>query len=135
MSHAHENIRALPYYWEYVKRFGKESYETLRRDFLASAFVAVLTVLLRHEDRTVVDGAILFLAATFLAFSVFAIGHLIDVSLILHRERYHPENGGIQVISNGFGVWGVVLMLAMFAGISYEGYETLVHKMATIQVA
>jgi hypothetical protein len=134
MPHPHEHIKALPYYWEYVKRFGKESWGTLRRDFLVSAIVAVLTVLLRHEDRTVVQGAILFLEATFVAFSAFALRHLIHVSLILHRERYNPEDGGIQIISNAYGAWGIVLLLGMSAGISDVAYELLLHKMATIAV-
>jgi len=120
---------AIQYYWEYVKRFGKESAETFRRDFFVSILIAALTWLLGHGDRSVRDDVVLGLEATFAAFSIIALGHLVHVSHILYRERFHPETGGMEVVSRGYGVLGLTLLLMMFGIVGYISYDRLLRRM------
>ena len=134
-SSEHTTVRAFPYYWEYVKRFGKESSETLRRDFLVSGLVALATWGIGRGDRSASDAAVLGLEASFVAFALIAVVHLGHVSLLFHRERYHPENGGIELVSDGYGVWGVVLLVSMIAFTGYETYNALLRRTDTIKIS
>jgi hypothetical protein len=134
-SAEHTRVRAFPYYWEYVKRFGKESVETLRRDFLVSLLVAFATWAIGHGDRSVTDGVILGLEATLAVFALIAVIRLAHVSLLLHRERYHPENGGIEFVSGGYGVWGIAVLVIMIAVAGYGLYAALLRRTDTINIS
>jgi hypothetical protein len=131
----HTTVRAFPYYWEYIKRFGKESIQTFRRDFLVSVLVAIATWIISRGDRGIADGVVLGLEASFIAFALIAIVHLVHVSLILHRERYHPENGGIELISAAYGVWGIALLVSMVAFAGYGTYKVLLSRTDTINIS
>ena len=93
------------YYWEYLKRFGKESSETWWKDFMAAAVLAIIPVFLAWGDRTVLQGAFLAVEAIGILFGLVALRHLFHISLILFRERAHPEYGGIRHTRWGYGVW------------------------------
>jgi len=134
-SSEHTKVRAFPYYWEYVKRFGKESSETFRRDFLVSVLVAIATWVIGHGDRSVADGVVLGLEATLTAFALIAVVHLLHVSLLLHRERYHPENGGIEFVSSSYGVLGLALLVIMIAVAGYGTYNALLRHTDTINIS
>lgn len=105
MNQKHPDTHRLRYYWEYLKRFGKESSETWRRDFLITFLLAIIPIFLRWGNRTVWEGAVLGADSAFLLFGVFAVGHLVHTSFILYRERAHPEFGGIGYTHWGYGVW------------------------------
>jgi hypothetical protein len=112
-------MHGLGYYWEYIKRFGRESSETWWKDFLIAFLLAVIPIFLAWGDRTVMQGASLAVEAIGLLFGVVALRHLVHTSLILFRERAHPEYGGIRRTHWGYGVWGAVILLALVAGIAY----------------
>jgi len=119
MEHAHENLRGPRYYWEYIKRFGKESSQTWWKDFVISLLIAVIPIALAWGDRTVLQGALLTVESVGLLFGVVALRHLIRTSLILFRERAHPEYGGVRYTHWGYGVWGASILLALIAGLIY----------------
>jgi hypothetical protein len=134
MAHAHEDIEAHRYYWEYVKRFGKESYEGFKRDFVISIIVAVVSAAIRLGDRGVWDATIVFLEATAIVFACFAIYHLFHVALLIFRERLHSENGGIRYVSKGYGVLGIGLLAAMVCGVAYTSYVLLLRRLPSLVV-
>src|SRR6185437_9443165 len=119
MGHVHENVQGAKYYWEYVKRFGKESSETWWKDFVVAVLLAVIPILLAWGDRTVLQGAILAVEATGLLFGLVALRHLVHTSLILFRERAHPELGGMRFTHWGYGVWGLGILISLFGGLTY----------------
>jgi len=119
MEHVHEKMHGPTYYWEYIKRFGKESSQTWLRDFLISFALAIITAFLAWGDRTALQGALLGAEAVVLLFGVFALRHLFHTSLILFRERAHPEQGGVRYTHWGYGVWGLFILLALVAGVVY----------------
>jgi hypothetical protein len=54
-----------------------------------------------------------------LLFGFVALRHLVHTSLILFRERAHPEFGGVRCTHWGYGVWGASVLLALVAGVTY----------------
>jgi hypothetical protein len=134
MAHPHESIKALSYYWEYVKRFGKESYERFKRDFGISIIIALVSALIRLGDRSVWDATIVFLQATGIVFASFAIYHLFHVALLIFRERLHPENGGIRFVPKRYGFIGISLLLAMACGVAYTTYVLLLRRLPPLVV-
>jgi hypothetical protein len=50
MGHVHENVQGAKYYWEYVKRFGKESSETWWKDFVIAVLLAVIPPGIRWDE-------------------------------------------------------------------------------------
>jgi hypothetical protein len=123
MEHVHENMHGLTYYWEYIKRFGKESSETWWKDFVISLLLAAIPVLLAWGDRTVLQGASLAVEAVGLLFGVVALRHLVHTSLILFRERAHPAHGGIRYAHWSYGVWGASILLALVCGVAYGAFH------------
>jgi hypothetical protein len=119
MNPSHPDTHRFLYYWEYLKRFGQESYETWRRDFLIAILLAIIPTIFKWKDRTVWEGAVLGTISALLLFGVFALWHLVHTSFILYHERAHHEFSGIRVTPWGYGVWGIVVLLAVVAGISY----------------
>jgi hypothetical protein len=119
MEHVHEDVHGRRYYWEYIKRFGKESSQTWWKDFVISLLIAVIPTALAWGDRTVLQGALLTVEAVGLLFGIVALRHLIHTSLILFRERAHPEYGGVRYTHWGYGVWGASILLALVAGLTY----------------
>lgn len=106
MPYVHENMQGAKYYWEYIKRFGKESFETWWKDFVIALLLAVIPVLLAWGDRTVLQGAVLALEATVILFGFVALRHFVHTSLILFRERAHPELAGIRFTHWVYGILG-----------------------------
>jgi hypothetical protein len=123
MEHVHENMHGLTYYWEYIKRFGKESSETWWKDFVISLLLAVIPVLLAWGDRTVLQGTLLAVEAVGLLFGAVALRHLVHTSLILFRERTHPAHGGIRHTHWSYGVWGAFILLALVCGVAYGAFH------------
>jgi len=119
MTQRHPDTNRLQYYWEYLKRFGKEASETWRRDFLVAFLLALIPTLLAWGNRTVSEGAILAAISALLLFGLFAVGHLVHTSFVLYRERAHPEFCGMRHTHWGYGVLGAATFLAMFAGTGY----------------
>jgi hypothetical protein len=134
MAHPHESIEALSYYWEYVKRFGKESYERFKRDFGLSILIALVSALIRLGDRSVWEATIVFLESTAVVFACFAIYHLFHVALLIFRERLHPENGGIRFVQKRYGFIGIGLLLAMACGAAYTTYVLLLRRLPPLVV-
>lgn len=132
MVHVNENVHGLRYYWEYIKRFGKESSETWWKDFVIALLLAVIPILLAWGDRTVLQGASLTVEAIVLLFGVVALRHLVHTSLILFRERAHPEYGGIRYTHWGYGVWGASILLALVAGITYGASHGWLRKLPPV---
>ena len=132
MEQVHESSHGLRYYWEYVKRFGKESFETLLKDFAIALVLAIIPVILAWGDRNVLQGALLAVEAIGLFFGVVALRHLVHTSLILFRERAHPENGGIRYTHWGYGMWGAGLLLALIGGISYGAFHGWLRKLPAV---
>lgn len=132
MQHLHENVHSLRYYWEYIKRFGKESAETWWKDFLIAFLLAIIPIFLAWGDRTVLQGALLAVEAIGLLFGAVALRHLFRTSLILFRERAHPEGGGIRYTQWGYGVWGAGILLALIAGTSYGTFHGWLRKLPPI---
>src|ERR1700741_1194151 len=132
MEQVHENLHGLRYYWEYIKRFGKESCETWWKDFVIALLLAVIPILLAWGDRTVLQGASLTVEAIGLLFGVVALRHLVHTSLILFRERAHPEYGGIRYTHWGYGVWGASVLLALVAGIGYGASQGWLRKLPPV---
>jgi hypothetical protein len=119
MEPVHEKMHGLRYYWEYVKRFGKESSDTWWKDFVIAFLIAVIPVFLAWGDRTILQGALLTVEAVGLLFGIVALRHFVHTSLILFRERAHPEHGGVRYTHWGYGVWGASILLALFAGVTH----------------
>jgi hypothetical protein len=132
MERGHENLHAVSYYWEYIKRFGKESYDTFWKDFWITLLLAIIPILLAWGDRTVVQGALLAVEAIGLLFGMVALRHLIHTSLLLFRERAHPEHGGIRVTSWGYGVWGAAILVVLVMGMSYGAFHGWLRKLPAI---
>jgi len=78
---------------------------------------------------------VLGLEATLTAFALIAVVHLLHVSLLLHRERYHPENGGIEFVSSSYGVLGLALLVIMIAVAGYGTYNALLRHTDTINIS
>ena len=129
MEHLHENMHGLRYYWEYIKRFGKESSETWWKDFAIAFVLALLPIILAWGDRTVLQGAFLAAEAVGLLFGVVALRHLVHTSLILFRERAHPDNGGVRYTHWAYGVWGASILLALVAGVTYGASHGWLRKL------
>jgi len=119
MEHVHENMHGFRYYWEYIKRFGRESSETWWKDFVIAFLLALIPIFLAWGDRTVLQGALLAVEAVGLLYGVVALRHLAHTSLILFRERAHPEYGGVRYTHWWYGVWGTSILLALVVGIAY----------------
>jgi hypothetical protein len=132
MTHAHENTPGLGYYWEYLKRFGKESSEGWWKDFGTAIVLAIIPVLLAWGDRTVQQGAVLAVEAIGIFFGLVALRHLIHTSFILFRERSHPEYGGIRYTHWGYGVWGAAILLALAAVIPYGAFHQWLRKLPPV---
>jgi hypothetical protein len=132
MGHIHENMHGLTYYWEYIKRFGKESSETWWEDFVISFLLAVIPVLLAWGDRTVLQGALLAVEAVGLLFGVVALRHLVHTSLILFRERAHPVHGGLRYTHWWYGVWGASILLALVAGVAYGSFHGWLRRLPPV---
>jgi hypothetical protein len=132
MDPVHENMHGVRYYWEYIKRFGKESSETWWKDFVIALLLAVIPILLTWGDRTVLQGASLTGEAVGLLFGVVALRHLVHTSLILFRERAHPEHGGVQYTHWVYGVWGASILLALVAGGAYGGFHGWLRKLPPV---
>jgi hypothetical protein len=128
MEHDQENVHGLRYYWEYLKRFGKESSDAWRRDFLYAFLLALVTVLLAWGDRSLLEGAILGVKAIVLLFAVIALRHLAHTSFLLFRERAHPASGGIRQTHWRYAVWGVVILLGMTTAITYAASHSWLRK-------
>jgi hypothetical protein len=92
-------------------------------------------LIIGHGDRSVTDAVVLGLEASFIAFTAIAMVHLMHVSLLLHRERYHPENGGIERVSSGYGIWGFVLLMSMFALLGSGIYKTLLRRIDPVAIS
>lgn len=134
MPHPHEDIKAHRYYWEYIKRFGKESLEAFKRDFGISVLIALAGAAVRFGDRGVWDATVVFLQGVAVVFSGFAIYHLCHVAVLIFRERLHPDNGGIRQVSKGFGFLGIGLLVAMACGVAYVSYALLLRRLPTFVV-
>jgi hypothetical protein len=119
MNQSHSDTHRLRYYWEYLKRFGKESSETWRRDFLIAFLLAIIPTFLARGNRTVWEGAVLGAVAALLLFGAFALWHLVHTSFILYHERTHPEFGGIRYTHWRYGALGIAILLAVIGGASY----------------
>src|SRR6266403_222014 len=119
MNRSHPDTHRLPYYWEYLKRFGKESFEKLWKDFSISFALATLQVLFKWSDQTVWESAALGGKTVALVFGVLALWHLFHTSFILFSERAHPEYGGIQYTNFWYGAWGAAVFLALIAVVAY----------------
>jgi hypothetical protein len=119
MNQSHPDAHRLRYYWEYLKRFGKESSETWRRDFLIAFLLAIIPTLLAWGNRTVWEGAVLAAVAALLLFGAFALWHLVHTSFILYHERNQPESTGIRYTHWQYGVWGIVILLGVVTVASY----------------
>jgi TonB family protein len=132
MTHAHENTPGLGYYWEYLKRFGKESSEGWWKDFGTAIVLAIIPVLLAWGDRTVQQGTVLAVEAIGILFGIVALRHLIHTSFILFRERAHPEYGGIRYSHWGYGVWGAVILLALAVVIPYGAFHQWLRKLPPV---
>lgn len=128
LEHAHERLGGRRYYWEYLKRFGKESSETWWKDFAIALLLAILPVVFAWGDRTVLQGALLTLEAIALLFGVVALRHLVHTSFILFRERAHPEYGGIRYTHWGYGCWGAGILLVLAALVYYAGSHRWLRK-------
>jgi hypothetical protein len=86
-------MQGFRYYWEYRKRFGKESSETWLKDFVISLLLAVIPILLAWGDRTVLQGASLAVEAVGLLFGFVALRHLVHKPLIrLATSTPSPTN-------------------------------------------
>lgn len=127
-----QNMHGRRYYWEYIKRFGKESSETWLKDFVIAFLLAIIPVFLAWGDRTVLQGALLAVEAIGLLFGVVALRHLVHTSLILFRERAHPEYGGIRYTHWGYGAWGAAILLVLIAGITYGASHEWVRKLPPV---
>jgi hypothetical protein len=132
MEHVHEGVYGARYYWEYLKRFGKESFETWRKDFVIAFLLAIIPVFLAWGDLTALESGLLGAEATILLYSIFALRHLIHTSLILFRERAHPEYGGIHFTHWVYGIWGASILLALVGGISYGTFHGFLRKSPTV---
>lgn len=121
MNQSHPDTHSPRYYWEYLKRFGKEAAEAWRKDFLYAFLLALATFVLAlvWGDRSLVEGAVLGVEAVVVVFGMTALRHLAHTSFILFRERAHPESGGISETHWGYSVWGGVILLAMTIAIAY----------------
>lgn len=128
MEHIHENMQGLQYYWEYIKRFGKESSETWWKDFIYAILPTIILVFIAWGDRTVLEGALLTIDAIALLFGVIALRHMVHTSLILFRERAHPEYGGIRYTHWGYGVWGAGILLGLALAASYGAFDVWTRK-------
>lgn len=134
MGYVHERVHAILYYWEYIKRFGKESYQTLRRDFAITLLLAIITVFLAWEwgDRTMLQDALLGAEAVVLLYGLITLWHLLHTSLILFRERAHPEYGGIRYTPWGYGVWGAAIVLSLMTATAYGGFYEWIRKLPPV---
>lgn len=119
MEDGRDNLSGLRYYWEYIKRFGKESADTWWKDFVIAIAPTGLTIALGWGDRTAVQTALLAVEAIGIFFAVVALRHLVHTSFLLFRERAHPEFGGVRYTHWGYGVWGVGILMALAVGSSY----------------
>jgi hypothetical protein len=119
MNQSYPDTHRLPYYWEYLKRFGKESFEKLWKDFSISFALATLQVLFKWSDQTVWESAVLGAKTVALVFGVLALWHLFHTSFILFSERAHPEYGGLQYTNSWHGAWGAAVFLAMIVSVGY----------------
>jgi hypothetical protein len=130
MPHSHEDIQAHRYYWEYVKRFGKECAERFKRDFYITVVAGMIALIVAWflKDRDNTRATILTLGAVAGTFLLCAVQHLFHVTLLLFRERYHPETGGIRVVGAGYGVLGIVLLFAMLCGSGLITYGLLLRR-------
>lgn len=134
MEYLHERVHGTLYYWEYIKRFGKESYHTLRRDFGITLLLAIITVSLAWVwgDRTMLQDALLGAEAVVLLYGLITLWHLLHTSLILFRERAHPEYGGVRYTPWGYGVWGAGVVLALIMAITYGGFYEWLRKLPPV---
>jgi hypothetical protein len=128
MAYSHESILGISYYWEYIKRFGKESSETWWKDFMAATVLAIIPIFLAWGDRTVLQGAFLTVEAIGILFGLVALRHLVHTSFILFRERAHPEYGGIRHTSWGYGVWGAGILLGLAVALPYGVFHEWLRK-------
>jgi len=119
----HQNVAGRRYYWAYLKRFGKESTETWRRDFGIAFVLALITTVLSWGDRTALEGALLGLDAIVILFGIIAITHLFHTSFLLFCERGHPDHGGIRPIPGRYGVWGAGILLAFVVAVGYGAFR------------
>ena len=131
-KHEAQKIPGHRYYWEYLKRFGKESAETWKRDFGIAFVLALITTILSWGDRTALQGALLGLDAIVILFGVIAIAHLFHTSFLLFRERDHPDHGGIRQTPERYGVWGGAILLAFVLAVGYGVFRVWNHRQPPI---
>lgn len=132
MEYLHETVHGLRYYWEYLKRFGKQSCKTWVKDFVIALILAIIPIGLAWGDRGVLQNALLAIGAIALLYGFVALRHLVYTSLILFRERAHPEYGGIQYTHWVFGIWGGFIFLALIVGMSYGAFHEWLYKLPPV---
>jgi hypothetical protein len=134
MKQAHTDMHGLQYAWEYLKRFGRESHEKWLKDFMYAILPALTLAFLARGDRNALEGTLLAVESVVIVFSVVALRHFFSTSLVLFRERTHPESGGIRPTPAKYGFWGATILLALIAAIVYGTLSASLGKVPPLVV-